>query len=813
MQNRAFLALLALSLFVVSPGPASFAVEDQPNDGVAVADTRDMPELFVPDEGPAQRRSARAATRQAGRYPVRMNARLSEAGPPPTTVFLSAPGGVRYEVVRDNWMLHSSGSATWVGHFKGRDDIYRVLITTHQGHSFGRILTPDGEFLVESDDSGTWLVDLGEAGRLPASSYDDTVAPPSFEESPNSDLSTRGQLAPRSDGEAATSTGSPGQPKAAGVAIIDLMLLYTPDLAKRYGAGLQARLDSLIALANQAYLDSQVGISLRLVHHAQVGYSETASNTDALDALTHGSDSSLVSVSAWRDQYGADLVALVRPFSVANHVGCGLSWLNGLNGQAMSAAYGFSVTGDGNDVGGSLYYCPDSSLVHELGHAMGSDHDRAHSTTQGAYPYAYGYGVEGVFGTIMSYINPRVGKFSNPNINCSGNQPCGVADYADNTRSLNNTRDRVASFRSANDNNDRIVLNLEEPAEGSAYSGVANVRGWAVAPAGMQKVELYVDGQFFGNVPLGGRRADVGGAYPNYPGSAESGFAMAFNYSGLNAGSHAFTARAIDAAGGARDATAAATVVRFANAYVADPAAINLDQTTLSRSGNTLTIQNLLAEGQPYTVRLAWRPATQGFAFDRIEPARRTAASDTHPIERGDPPAAVGKAAGDGIVLNLEEPAEGSAYSGVANVRGWAVAPAGMQKVELYVDGQFFGNVPLGGRRADVGGAYPNYPGSAESGFAMAFNYSGLNAGSHAFTARAIDAAGGARDATAAATVVRFANAYVADPAAINLDQTTLSRSGNTLTIQNLLAEGQPYTVRLAWRPATQGFAFDRIER
>lgn len=120
---------------------------------------------------------------------------------------------------------------------------------------------------------------------------------------------------------------------------------------------------------------------------------------------------------------------------MTDHVGCGLSWLNGFNGQAMNAAYGFSVIGDGNDAGGSLYYCPDSSLAHELGHAMGSDHDRAHSVAQGAYPYAYGHGVEGVFGTIMSYINPRVGKFSNPNINCLGNQPCGIEDYADPDRS------------------------------------------------------------------------------------------------------------------------------------------------------------------------------------------------------------------------------------------------------------------------------------------------------------------------------------------------------------------------------------------
>ena len=796
MQNRPFLVLLVSCLLAILPLPSSLAADGYLTAAAAIVTTPDIPELFVPDDGPTQQSRSKAAATLAGRYPVRINAWLSETGLPPATVLLSAPNGARYEVVQDNQILHASGGTTWVGHLKDHDDIYRVLVTTQQGHSFGRILTPDGEFLVESDDSGTWLLDTHEAGWLPANTYDDAIPSPS--------LASSRQLAPHSDEATVTPTDSSISPKAAGNSIIDVMLLYTPDLATHYGAGLQARLDSLIATANQAYLDSQVNISLRLVHHAQVSYSETASNTDALDALTYGSHPSLANVSAWRDQYGADLVALLRPFSMANHVGCGLSWLNGFNGQAMNAAYGFSVIGDGSDVGGSLYYCPDSSLVHELGHAMGSDHDRAHSVAQGAYPYAYGYGIEGVFGTIMSYINPRVGKFSNPNINCLGNHPCGIEDYADNTRSLNNTRDSVAGFRNANANSDQIVLALEEPVGSTTYSGVANIRGWAVAPQGVQRIELYLDGALWGNIPLGGRRADVGDAYPGYPGSADSGFAMAFNYSTLSAGPHTLTVRAVDAAEATRDASAAFTVTRFANAYVADPAAVSLDQATLSRTGNVIAIQNLMVEGQPYAVHLAWRPATQGFAIDQIEAAQRAAAADL---------AASAMPAAANVVLALEEPVGGTTYSGVANIRGWAVAPQGVQRIELYLDGALWGNIPLGGRRADVGDAYPGYPGSADSGFAMAFNYSTLSAGPHTLTVRAVDAAEATRDASAAFTVTRFANAYVADPAAVSLDQATLSRTGNVIAIQNLMVEGQPYAVHLAWRPATQGFAVSQIDR
>ncbi|HSA46453.1 MAG TPA: BACON domain-containing protein [Candidatus Competibacteraceae bacterium] len=372
---------------------------------------------------------------------------------------------------------------------------------------------------------------------------------------------------------------------------------------------------------------------------------------------------------------------------------------------------------------------------------------------------------------------------------------------------------------------------LEEPVNSSIYSGISNVRGWAVAPQGLQKIEMYVDGALQGNIPLGGRRSDVGTAYPGYPGSADSGFAMAYNYSNLSAGSHTLTVRAYDPTGGARDASASFTVARFASPFLTDPAAVNLDQATLARSSNTIAVQNLLAAGQPYTAQLTWRTATQGFALTQINPAggNPTAFSASSPTP-SDPlpsipasgtstgsgadvtPLSAQPAAGETIVLALEEPTPGSVYSGISNVRGWAVAPQGLQKIELYVDGILEGNLPLGGKRTDVGAAYHSYPGAEDSGFAMAYNYSNLTAGPHTLTTRAYDASGGARDASAAFTVARFAEAFMADPAAINLDQATLARAGNTITIQKLLAAGQPYNVQLTWHPAAQGFALTQIE-
>ncbi|MCB1770323.1 MAG: hypothetical protein KDJ31_11595 [Candidatus Competibacteraceae bacterium] len=408
-----------------------------------------------------------ATEQQTGRYRVRLNRGLSDVFMPLSTVRLSLPKGDEYEVIRDNQITHPSGSFTWFGYLRNHGDDYRVVITTRRGYAFGRILTPSGEWLLESDDSGTWLINPQEAGWLPDNLSDDAVPPPFTGEPITPDSSTDKRL-PTTPGESA-------QAQVDVSSTVDVMLLYTAGMAARYGSGLQARLDNLIALANQAYIDSQVSLTLRLVHIAQVSYSETTSNGTALDDLTNGSDVALASVAAWRNQYGADLVALLRPYNKVSHNSCGQAWINGSRGQALDASNGFAAVSDGNDTGGSNYFCDDYTLSHELGHTMGNQHDRGHATFAGAYPYSYGYGFDGEFGTIMSYLYPRVGKFSSPLINCLGNQSCGVADYADNARSLNNTRTTVAAFRAAQSAQPPVT---ESPTTTSSLLTNISTRGW-----------------------------------------------------------------------------------------------------------------------------------------------------------------------------------------------------------------------------------------------------------------------------------------------------------------------------------------------
>lgn len=398
----------------------------------------DEPELLLPEDV-ASYLSFIPDDFRVGKYPIRFNTNALASLPPQGEVQLSLPNGNTYTLVYERSVAHESGNTTWIGYLKNFGNDFRVIITSGSGgSSVGRIQTPLQEFRIESKDGISWLVDPLARGETPANMGEDIKIPP---------MQKRVPLTPQAEFKLAPSPQT----------TIDLMIVYTPGLATKYGAGLQARLDNLVAVANQAYIDSEVAITLRLVHSAQVIYSETISNNIAIDDLTFAEDGAVhpafSGVAGLRNTYGADLVALIRPYINASHEGCGVGWIGGFEGQpiSQSAEFGYSVVSEGSD---GSNYCDDISLTHELGHNMGSLHDRGNSAPGliGAYSYSFGYGISGTFGTIMAYISPRVAKFSNPNILCNGS-PCGVSEFAansaNNALSLNNTRAGVAGYRAA----------------------------------------------------------------------------------------------------------------------------------------------------------------------------------------------------------------------------------------------------------------------------------------------------------------------------------------------------------------------------
>ncbi|MBS1213296.1 MAG: hypothetical protein H6R26_1913 [Proteobacteria bacterium] len=321
--------------------------------------------------------------------------------------------------VHDNRYEHNNGDFTWIGH-QGENADFRAFFTLgRNGVVIGTVNLPDRTYRIETVAGEVWLIDLTMAGLQPVSLNDDS-------------RTTTGTAARQT--EIAASSGS---------TTVDLLALYTQGLENPV-----TRINSLVAIANQAYVDSQIPVSLRLVGTESSTYGDNTRNAAALNALTDSSGR-LRKTASWRKEYGADLVTLVRPFIRAKQKGCGIAWVNGARHTRLRSKLAFSVVSEGMDRRGSPYYCDDFTLVHEAGHNFGSVHDRQHASFDGRYRYSHGYRlpVSGA-GTIMSYFSPRLGYFSNPRILCAG-EVCGNARYADNARSISQTAPVVARFRRA----------------------------------------------------------------------------------------------------------------------------------------------------------------------------------------------------------------------------------------------------------------------------------------------------------------------------------------------------------------------------
>jgi hypothetical protein len=168
-----------------------------------------------------------------------------------------------------------------------------------------------------------------------------------------------------------------------------------------------------------------------------------------------------------------------------------------------------------------------------------------------------------------------------------------------------------------------IQLSLEEPMNGSFYSGISNLRGWAISSVGINRVELFLDGTLLTQIPSGSLslRTDVGNTYPTYPNSSQSGFSWTQNYALLTAGPHTISVNVVDNQGSQRSAVASFNVTRFNNSYISNPATVSLNAATITDDNDkSISISNLQAGGQLYNVRLEWRTQIQGFALTSISP-------------------------------------------------------------------------------------------------------------------------------------------------------------------------------------------------
>ena len=230
--------------------------------------------------------------------------------------------------------------------------------------------------------------------------------------------------------------------------LIDVLVVYTA--SARQGAGSTSAMESLIDLAesltNTSLSDSGVTPRIRVVHREEVSYSESGfSYSGALNDLRDGD---VPNVLALRDQYGADLVAMIVEGDTSL---CGIAFFMSSVSSAFAGS-AFSVTKRTCATGNMTF-------AHEIGHNLGARHQREADSDTGPFTFNYGFADStNNFRTIMGIATgscsscPRISHWSNPDVTFSGNPTGsaeGNADSADNRKTLNQTAATAAAFRDA----------------------------------------------------------------------------------------------------------------------------------------------------------------------------------------------------------------------------------------------------------------------------------------------------------------------------------------------------------------------------
>jgi hypothetical protein len=340
---------------------------------------------------------------------------------------ITLPDG-RTLVAHRTHLQRDSTFSTWSGRFDG-EHAGTVLLTAYRSVVTGVVTTADATYELKP---------LSSTGRhklapVPAASATNFEPPP--------------PVAPQKSLRALLERAVVGHlPADLAPVTQDLLVLYTPASAARHGSGtLESMIAGGVAAANEAYRNSDVGISLRLL---DVRRTATIVESPQGMIATLAALRSSPEARDLRDQLGADIVLLVNE----SRDWCG---------------YGYIMYSPLDDYSGNAYAAVQSGCIasdmiaHEIGHIQGLMHDRESTPENGALPYGRGYRVCGPngFRDVMSYACPgasvtRVRQFSNPSKSYR-NQPMGVAyeanplASADAARALNETAAIVAGYRNA----------------------------------------------------------------------------------------------------------------------------------------------------------------------------------------------------------------------------------------------------------------------------------------------------------------------------------------------------------------------------
>jgi len=412
-------SLFALSVCITLP-LISYADSTTVNDNVTPSFLQNVPAVAI-----SRFDLLKANRSSAGNADNSVVALLSDVnGTPALQLRLPQADGI-FDVQVKHSVRHTNGDVTVSGVVWLNGKPQQLLLTQGKAGAIGEIAGAAGRSLIIQQQNRVYLVDLNLAGLTEPSYVNDVVKPVQ-------------NIAGLTAEQVSSATTQQHGDKS--FTIVDIMMLYASEVAEQYPDGLADTLmNQLIVKANQSFVDSDIDVQLRLVHRQFVNYSQP-SNFTALDDLRFAldgsspTDSSLGSVAALREQYGADIVAMIRTHDLNERRVCGVAYFPQNVPDIVINISNVGISGGSN--------CIDT-FTHEVGHNFGAGHQFQNGQSVGALPSAGALLMPGKFNTIMSSIgtgdvnrNFKLNRFSNPYLNCAA-VACGDTVQADNAAAVN----------------------------------------------------------------------------------------------------------------------------------------------------------------------------------------------------------------------------------------------------------------------------------------------------------------------------------------------------------------------------------------
>ena len=593
--------------------------------------------------------------------------------------------------------------------------------------------------------------------------------------------------------------------------------LATLDILFYHEAGMEdpeVTVEFVAEVTNQAMLDSRINMQVNIVGIKSLEVDASLLQEEVLDQMFEA-EGAFSGIEADRSFYGADLVLTLRENIPADDDACGIAYVGVYDGEPWRRLYTAVVQWLPIEAAGSNY-CTDTTTAHEIGHLLGSQHERRISEPGdfGAYPYSFGYYGSG-FHTIMSYGDePERPYFSNPDLVACRGFPCGLPESdpesADNARGFTQTRFMLAGYEGDTFAPELVrdfILDegceLDDGSAGFRYGhAIENQTPFTLDVKGVAALsqtgevlvsefsnELDLSPGYYAYVddckadgdsnPYGDDYAETWWIYAD-PITTELTESLHLRWDNDYTGAYARVTIATSDQGSVSGPTS----------YLITP-----DEPAL--------VEFLPAAGYALAdVKSSCGGSLSGsvFTVDQV-----TSDCVIEPIfEASVTP-------GDTLRVSLEEPVNGDTYSGVGNLRGWSVATVGVDRIEIWIDGAYAFEAPYGGERGDVADAFPDIEGSANSGFSTAWNYNLMDLGEHTVTARAYDVNGQHAESSKTFVVTRFHKPYLGKNDQVDLSGAQCSLDDSQISISDAIMDGSVYDILLQWRTAAQDFQIIEI--